>query len=381
MSEIPTATCWFQVHNTEERTKQVNNETGMNENYAIAYTPTADELKEVDYVADLSQYELDPTKTWEKVQYSLSQNGIGIAPLGDIHVVKAPQKNGKTFLLTLMMGAMLKGEYLGLKCEIEHPRLLFIDTEQHPRNTQLVYRRICRIAGIDGHVVHEQIRVLHMRGAQVAEIRHAILQEIVFYKPNVVYIDGLVDCVVDPNDQAESKAYITELSAIALRHNCSIWSVLHVNPGTEKMRGHLGTIMAQKVSDVLQCLKEKRPDGTIIFTTEQTDTRNKDINKFSFAIEDERGEDGEYLALPVQVYINVKEKTALDEVMQRVLSEKPLRGPDLITKLMDSENIKKTKAYDMKNEAERCGIIKIDSVTYCYRYVGLDMKDEDGCPF
>lgn len=343
--------------------------------------PTAEELREIGQVQDLSQYELDPTKAWEPVQYSFSQNGIGLAPRGDIHVVKAPQKNGKTFLLTLMMGAMLRGEYLGLKCEIENPRLLFIDTEQHPRNTQLVYRRICRIAGIDGHASHEQIRVLHMRGAQVDEIRHALLQEIVLYKPDVVYLDGLVDCVIDPNDQAESKAYITELSGIALRHDCSIWSVLHVNPGTEKMRGHLGTIMAQKVSDVLQCLKEKQPDGTVIFTVEQTDTRNKDINKFSFAIEDQRGPDGEYLAMPVNVYVNVKEKTALNEIMQKALSDRPLRSSDLIAKIMENEQIKKTKAYDMKNESERCGIIKMDPVTYCFRYIGLDLPNESECPF
>ena len=347
----------------------------------MEYMPTAEELREIGQVQDVSKWLLDPTKAWEPIQFSFSQNGIGIAPRGDIHVVKAPQKNGKTFLLTLMMGAMLKGEYLGLKCEIQNPRLLFIDTEQHPRNTQLVYRRICRIAGLDGHALHEQIRVLHMRGAQVPEIRHALLQEIVLYKPDVVYLDGLVDCVIDPNDQAESKTYITELSKIALDHNCSIWSVLHVNPGTEKMRGHLGTIMAQKVSDVLQCLKEKQPDGSVIFTVEQTDTRNKDINKFSFAIEDQRGEDGEYLAMPVNVYVNIKEKAALNEVMQRALTEKPLRSSDLIARMMETEQIKKTKAYDMKNEAERCGIIKMDPVTYCYRYIGLDVPNERDCPF
>ena len=347
----------------------------------IEYMPTAEELREIGQVQDLSQYELDPTKEWEPIQYSFTQNGIGLAPMGDIHVVKAPQKNGKTFLLTLMMGAMLKGDYLGLKCEIQTPRLLFIDTEQHPRNTQLVYRRVCRIAGINGHELHDQIRVLHMRGAQVEEIRHAMLQEIVLFKPNVVFLDGLVDCVNDPNDMKESKDYITELSAIALRHNCSIWSVLHVNPGTEKMRGHLGTIMAQKVSDVLQCLKEKTPDGTIIFTVEQTDTRNKDINKFSFAIEDRKGEDGEFLALPVETYVNVKERTATNDIMQRCLHEKPLRAGDLIQKIMDSEGVKRTKAYEYKAEAEKLGIILQDQVTYCFRYVGLDLPNENDLPF
>lgn len=344
------------------------------------YIPTAEELREVGEVINVSQYELDPDKDFEPILYSFSQNGIGLAPLGDVHFVKAPQKNGKTFLLTLMMGAMLRGEYLGLKCEIENPRLLFIDTEQHPRNTQLVYRRICKIAGIPGRERHERLRVLHLRGAKVEEVQHIILQEIVFYKPTVVFIDGLVDCINDPNDQAESKAYLTVLSGLALKHNCSIWSVLHVNPGSDKMRGHIGTIAAQKASDVLQCLKEKQPDGSVIFTVEQTDTRNKDINKFSFAIEDRKTETGEFIALPVATYVNVKEKVFLDEMMKECLGI-PLRSADLINKIMEAKEVKKSKAYQYKKDAEDNGIIKMDPVTYKFHYVGLDMKNEEDCPF
>lgn len=347
----------------------------------IEYCPTAEELKEIGQVQDLEPYRLDPAKEWDAIQYSFTQNGIGMAPRGDIHVVKAPQKNGKTFLLTLMMGAMLKGEYLGLKCEIENPKILFIDTEQHPRNTQLVYRRICRIAGIDGHTKHEQVEFLHMRGSQVEEIRHAMLQMIVLWKPDVVYLDGLVDLVVDPNDQAESKAYITEMSRLAMKYNVSIWSVLHVNPGTEKMRGHLGTIMAQKASDVLQCLKETQPDGTVIFTVEQTDTRNKDINKFSFAIEDRQCEGGEFIALPVATYINVKEKTILNEIFQKALTEQPLRSSDLIQKIIDNGDAKRSKAFEYKKKAEQEGIIALDHVTYKYYYIGLDVNNEEGLPF
>ena len=347
----------------------------------IEYMPTAEELREIGQVIDVSPWLLDPAENFEPIQYSITQNGVGLAPKGDIHVIKAPQKNGKTFLLTLMMGAMLKGEYLGLKSEIENPRLIFIDTEQHKRNAQLVYRRICRIAGIPERMRHEQIRVLAMRGEGVATIQNVIKQEVILNKPDVLYIDGLVDCVDDPNDMPKSKEYITALSKLAMDYNCSIWSVLHVNPGTEKMRGHLGTIMAQKVSDVLQCLKEKQQDGTIIFTVEQTDTRNKDINKFSFAIEDRKGEDGEFLALPVATYVNVKERTEVDEIMQKCLADKPLRAGDLIQKIMEIEGIKRTKAYTYKADAEKIGIIKQDPVTYCFRYIGLDLPNEQDMPF
>lgn len=346
------------------------------------YIPTGEELAEIGgKVINTDQWVIDPTKQFEPLQYTMSQGGIGIAPRGDLHVIKAPQKNGKTFLLTLIMGAMLRGDYLGLKSEIEHPKLLFIDTEQHPRNTQLAYRRICRIAGIDGRQYHDQIRVLSMRGENVSTVKQVILQEVVFYKPDVVYIDGLVDCVVDPNDQAESKAYITSLSGLAMRHNCSIWGVVHVNPGTDKMRGHLGTIMAQKVSDVLQCLKEKQQDGTVLFTVEQTDTRNKDINKFSFCIEDRLGDNGEVLALPVATYINIKEREELNEIMQKAL-EKPLRGADLAQVIMEQQGVKQAKAYQLKKKAESLHIIEQDKIhTYCYRYIGLDTENEEKLPF
>ena len=345
------------------------------------YQPTGDELREVGQIVDFSQYELDPTKEWEPMQYAFSIGGVGLAPLGDIQVVKAPQKNGKTFLLTLMMGALLKGEYIGMVSNIDNPTLLYIDTEQHPRDTLEVYRRVCMIGGIDGHTLHSQVRFLHMRGAQVEEIRHAILQYIVFYKPNVVFVDGLVDCVIDPNDQAESKSYISQLSAIAMRHNCAIWTVLHVNPGSDKMRGHLGTILSQKVSDVLMCKKERMPDGSVVFSVEQTDTRHKDVPKFQFAIED-RMDAGKPLAMPVALYVSDAHKQELDHIMRDCLMNNPLRSGELNAKVQEVAKVKKSKAWELMNEASTCGIIAKDSITSVYTYFGIQKTlTSDEVPF
>lgn len=347
----------------------------------LPYTPTGEELAEVGQVLDLSAYTLDPLKEWEPLQYAFSKDGIGLAPRGDIQVVKAPQKNGKTFLLTLMMGAVLRGEYLGLKCEIEDARALFIDTEQHPRNTQLVYRRVCHIAGLDGHQYNDRIKMLHMRGAQVEMIRKAILQEIVFWKPDVVFIDGVVDCVVDPNDQAESKAYITELSAIAMRHNCSIWSVLHVNPGSDKMRGHLGTIMSQKVSDVLSCVKKKQPDGSIVFEVEQTDTRNKDVTKLTFVIENRQTSNNEFIAVPIAPYVSDSEKAKLNDMMQEIFCTGPMTPRELYEAVKEKFGVKRARCYEIVRDAKDNGIIDYDQlVTNKYRYVGI-LKTSDEAPF
>ena len=345
------------------------------------YQPTGEEIREVGHIVDYSSYELDPTKEWEPIQYAFSVGGVGLAPLGDIQVVKAPQKNGKTFLLTLMMGALLKGEYIGMVSNIDNPTLLYIDTEQHPRDTLEVYRRVCMIAGIDGHSLHQQVKFLHMRGAQVEEIRHAILQYIVFYKPNVVFVDGLVDCVIDPNDQAESKSYISQLSAIAMRHNCAIWTVLHVNPGSDKMRGHLGTILSQKVSDVLMCKKERMPDGSVVFGVEQTDTRHKDIQKFQFTIED-RLDGDKPIAMPVAVFVSDAHKEELDKLMYECLINNPLRSGELNKRVQEVAKVKQRKAWDLMNEAATVGIIAKDSITSVYTYFGIPKTLTNGsAPF
>ena len=346
------------------------------------YNPTADELAEVGQVIDDSQYVLDPSKEWDPIQYTFSYNGIGLAPMGDLHVVKAPQKNGKTFLLTLMMGAMLNGEYMGLKCEIDNPRVLFVDTEQHPRNTQLVYRRVCRICGIEEHSRHDNFRVLHTRGTQVAEVRQILLQNIVFWKPTAIFIDGLVDLVIDPNDQEESKAYITLLSGIAMRHNCSIWTVLHVNPGSEKMRGHLGTILAQKASDVLMCSKTKTGDGTSIFTVEQTDTRNKDIPKFVFEIRSIKGNDGDYLAMPVAPYVSDKEIEQMDKIIQKVFDAGGplLTSGEISTHIQQICGVKERTAREYRKKAIEMGLITVDSVTNRFHYFGIP-RQRDDIPF
>lgn len=336
----------------------------------------------------LSAFELNPEVEDEPIDYCFEVDGVRFSPKGDIQALKGAQKNGKSFFLCLLMGAAMKGEYLGVRCLLNTPKILYCDTEQHPRNTRLIFRRVCQIAGIDGHVRNERINMQHLRLAEDVEIiKKAIKLKIQYFKPDIVLVDGLVDCLLDFNDPKESKGVITEFSKIALESNCCIWLVLHTNPSSdEKMRGHAGTFLAQKASDVVLCIKEKREDGTTIFNVEQTDNRNnQDFNKFSFAIEYRKDVRGELIAIPVKSYTSIQEKNSLDELFRWALHDSPLRRSDLKDKIISDEcpmKCKKTTAYQRINEALAAGIIKDDDpVTYRLRYVGLNMSNEDGMPF
>lgn len=350
-----------------------------------------DEVQETSDKDFLKPFVVDPTKKDDPLQYCFKVGKTYCMPKGDISANKGPQKNGKSFNNVLFMGAAMRGEYLGVKCLIHEPKTLYIDTEQHPRNTRLVYRRVCQIAGINGWERHERLAMLSLRLADNVEIvKKAIRLMIKHYRPDIVFLDGIVDCVVDFNDQKESKAYVTELSKLALQYNCHIFSTLHTNPdgsnnGSIKMRGHLGTILAQKASDVILCIKQKTDDGTF-FEIEQTENRNnEDFEKFSFAVEMRKSESGELLAIPVNKYVSVKEKAVLDDLFIWALKDGPMRKKDLALKLQCSDcpqKIGRSTAYERIAEALETGIIADDDPVTCrLRYVGLDLKNEEGMPF
>ncbi len=336
----------------------------------------------------LAQFELDPTKEDEPIQYCFEVGGIPTFPKGDIQGNKGQQKNGKTFAEVLFMGAALKGEYLGVKCLIPNAKVLFIDTEQHPRNTRLAFRRVCQIAGINGKERHERLDMLHLRLSEDVETtRKAIQLKIKYFRPDIAFLDGVVDCINDFNDPKESKQYLTELAKIALEYNCAICCTLHTNPNDEtKMRGHLGTMLAQKASDVIQCIKTKKEDGSVVFEVEQTENRNNaDFSKFAFAIEMRKDLSGELIAVPVKSYVSVKEKNDLDELFRWALYDNPMRRADLKDKIISDDcphKVSRSTAYQRIIDAIAAGIIADDdAVTHRLRYIGLNLPNEDGCPF
>ena len=349
--------------------------------------PIAPSEKELD-LEFLKPFELDPTIEDRPIDFCFEVGGVCCSPKGDLQAIKGAQKNGKTFAESLFMGAALKGEYLNVRCLIKDCKILFVDTEQNPRNTRLVYRRVCQIANLNGREKHERLNMLHLRlSDDVETTKRAIMLKIKYYHPDIVFVDGIADCVVDFNDQKESKKYLTELSKIALEYDCAIWCTLHTNPSDEsKMRGHLGTMLAQKASDVIQCIKTKNDDGSIVFSVEQSDNRNNaDFNKFAFAIELRKDISGDSIAVPVKAYVSIAERNALNDLFKWALSESPLRRSDLKDKIISDVcpmKVSRSTAYKKIGDAIAAGIIADDDpVTYRIRYIGLDMPNEDGCPY
>ena len=235
---------------------------------------------------------LDVTQDIVEPTWLLKYQGVGFSPLGDIQVVRGMEGNGKSMLLTILMAAVLSGECGGLTCDLKDTRVLYVDTEQNMASTLFVQRRVHHLCGWRGKEANARFRVMMLREVEDLQDRNSYLwQAIDDFKPTVVFIDGVADLVSDINKFDECMMMVRKLMAEASRRFISIWSVLHVNYGSQKMRGHLGTEIAHKVSDVLSCQKDKSQDPPL-FTVEQVKARNKDIQNFSFIVSDDESKIG-----------------------------------------------------------------------------------------
>ena len=219
-------------------------------------------------------------------EYALEVDGKGIFALRDIHAVKAKQKAGKTTALKVMMAALLTGEMFRVKSLLEMPRIVFFDTEQSRTDTKLILKDVAQMTNLPPDVIDAQVSLHSLRRIeqeQLLPLLEVILED---EKPQVVMLDGIVEFVISFNDETESKQLIKELLKLSDQHNCAIVCVLHTNKADDDhhMRGHLGSMLAQKSATVLECVKEK---GSSVITVKCSEARHEEMPEWNITFDSE----------------------------------------------------------------------------------------------
>lgn len=260
----------------------------------------------------------DDTQRYAEPPFLFEYRGVGFSPLGGIQALSGQKKNGKSILVSLLIGCTLCSDnegnrfhtrFPGLRLrqstiqKLGHaPRILYVDTEQEKENTDKVLERAKWLAELPSHV-HEQrlltqwLRVVPKEVEDSVDYRRkAILHAILSFHPDLVFIDGIRDIIHDFNDITESSELINQLMSIATKNNMCIWCTLHMNPRPQnddqdgKMRGHLGTELGNKASDVFVMRKAKnKATHEVTFTMRQLDARGKDVDDLELLLNDDAG--------------------------------------------------------------------------------------------
>ena len=209
-------------------------------------------LKELDSLLITTQTTLAPEKA------AVSIDGVPIFEIGDIGAVKAKQKAGKTTMLKTMVAAWMKSSLFRLKSELMEPKVLWLDTEQKQNDVKKIIDDVKQMSGMDDAYIDAHLKLYTVRTLSYKTLLGDTKLLVNSNRPDVLIIDGLVDFIESFNDEAMSHQLISELVILSDKYKCAIIAVLHENKseGDHNMRGHLGTMLAQKAGTVLQCNKD-----------------------------------------------------------------------------------------------------------------------------
>jgi hypothetical protein len=264
---------------------------------------------------ELRPFLLDPRENYPEPYHLLEYNGVPFSKIGGLAAISGQKKNGKSFVLTQLMAAILgcdserTQQYLpGLRVPertIEYlghlPKVLYVDTEMEKLSSAKVLRRVHWLCGWDMKQPNDRFAVLWLKNMPKDDAfrphrkRYQLIKTAIdMIQPDAVFIDGIRDLLSSINDEESGTQILDELGSIAEERRMCIWNALHQNPSRNneaedaKMRGWIGTELGNKVSDTLISIKTKTASG-VTFTVKQQDARDKDLDDWKFEITEDAG--------------------------------------------------------------------------------------------
>lgn len=288
-----------------------NNTTPLGLDTALLGITEADiqpRIAQTEYLINLAENIPEP-------RYTIKMNGVGFGPLGDIVAVKGKAKVGKSYFLSILASVLLGKSFGELETAIDNATVVYLDTEQNRANSARLARRVHTLLGWPTNQNNPRFKVFSLRRMPMEERQDFIQGVIEDVRPQVVFLDGVVDLLNNFNDLEESTMIVEWLMKTSADYDCLIITVLHENKSKEdnNMRGHLGTALVNKCADVFQLTKTNG-----YFKVEQTETRNAPVDEIDFSL------DGNGMPFPAQSMQDrkVDEKRAqIREVLQEIFQD------------------------------------------------------------
>lgn len=322
------------VQQSEQLTGQVNNQAQtVNDIVGEAVNqPTAEEQERERLRKILGETRIRTDTVVPDLEYALEVDGTGFFARRDIHAVKAKAKAGKTTTLKVFIAALLLGVMFRIKSLLTKPRIVFFDTEQNRKDTKSILDDVAAMTELDPEVIDAQVVLQSLRRVDREDLLLLLRQALEDEKPDVVFIDGIVEFVGSFNDESESKQIIKDLLVLSEEYNCSIICVLHTNKADEdhNMRGHLGTMLAQKAATVLECKKER---GSSVITVSCSESRHEEPTEWSIMF----AEGGRIVDATEQRKLQLEQRKAeqLQKRQEAIEKEKQERLQKCLTILRD----------------------------------------------
>ncbi len=169
------------------------------------------------------------------------------------------EKSGKSFVLGQVAASFLTNGQEKLNFEYKGPgELIWFDTEQSEEFYKLNQSRIHLSAGLKS-VNSPRYSAYNLRKWTPGQRMNAIEGMLMDHPgTKIAVIDGLVDIVSDYNDLKESNAAFGKIMEWSYELKILVLTVIHVNKGDGKIRGHLGSELKNKCDFLIKVAQTER---------------------------------------------------------------------------------------------------------------------------
>ncbi len=335
------------------------NDTLLEDSWQAQLLAEAKAKKEFSSIKE--KYVIDGNVDYPEPEYLIRIGDVPTLPKGNLVAVSAKWKNGKTFFCDIL-SAIFLGSDVFPNCEnlIKQGKVRFIDTEQARNDSVRILKTIWAITPEDRH---GDIEVSCLRDADIdtddsgndVSRYDFVRRSIEIERPDLVIVDGIADLIYNYNDVIESQIMVNQLAALANKHNCCIVVVMHQNKGNHDrmMKGHIGTMLYQKCSDVFQVEKH----GEIFLVTHPV-SRHRQSSGLVFKLDENAIPKDGAADRHRQMQI---EKQQSEQQMREILADvipqdgTPIRRSDIVEQLTEKHPFQRTRCYELIKQALETG--------------------------
>lgn len=220
-------------------------------------------------------------KSCGKIEFSqpiLTINGAGVIYPNTITTIQGQKGVHKSRLTEVIAAAFLKrnqsNDFLGFKtAPLKQFQIVYVDTERNVKDQFPYALQKIKVAA-DHDRTHQ---VPNLRAVSLIPISRLqrfnaldvyldfVTSETVDGVQSVIILDVITDCVSSFNNAEESMKLLDKINHMINEFEISFINVIHENPsgsGESKARGHLGTELINKSSQVIRIGFDKRKDGS-----------------------------------------------------------------------------------------------------------------------
>lgn len=216
--------------------------------------------------------------------YTLFANGTPFASKGNIILLSAPPKGGKSTLCTLLAAAALGANACGITGDFgqNEKKLVWIDTEQTEYYAALQFKRAARLSGLTMEKCDMHAKFWNFANVHYRKRNQLLTEKINEANDCLVILDGIGDFVLEGiNDEKAAVRFVDNLLKTAKRQKITIVATLHAN-ANGLARGWLGAETLRKCETNL-CVKTQKNGFAVDFPF----TRGPNPTEFYFYLDSE----------------------------------------------------------------------------------------------